>query len=588
MELPDSVLPRALTRYRPAVLRMPPGPGAAMLGGIGAGLVIAVLGWAPALVLWPLGLLVAVLPRFRLVGVGTLACVLTIIGIAQLESTGRALVIAGELQYGEAIIYGQAARLLRGEALYQPIDRPPFTVTAYTPVYYWLGAGLRLLLGDGFGPGRILSALAGIAAALMVGHIVAQQSRSRWAGSFAVLLFLALGMPWVAPRPDLFFTGDVLQTFWANLIADMPATSPWMAFYKEDVLGVALALAAILVLQGSTARGGLIAAGLLAALAVLTKQTLVAPAVAGTLWLLLRSPRQAAIYSAVASGTVGAVALVLEATTGAFVSNTVLGNVNPMQLDVLAATLPVLLRFQAGPIVLAAIAAVPLMRERGDRDRLLVIYWLATMLPLIGLFKAGSNHNHWTEFATSTAILASIGLWRACGPTELARPRSFMPLALLGATLLAVMPLFGHPARMQPSWPQPDPAEVEEQHDLVERVRSTPGEVLAAQLDLIALADRPILLEPYIYSILEREGRWDSRPLARSICNREVALLVFEHPLEHGSGEYHGYASWPAPVLAALQDTMVLDEQRGGFYLYVPRRPGQPSLFDEPPQFCPG
>ncbi len=588
MELPESRLSRVMAGAWPAWLRMPSGPGLALAGGVAAGLAGACLSWAPALALWPLALLLAVAPRLRLIGLGGLAWALTMIGIAQLGSTARALVISGELQYGEAIIYGQAARLLQGELLYQPIDSLPFTITAYTPLYYWLCAGLRLLFGDGFGPGRMLSALAGIAAVLMVGHIVAQGARNRWAGGFAALLFLGLGMPWVAPRPDLFFAGDVLHTFWANLVADMPVTSPWMAFYKEDMLGVALALAAVLVLQASTGRAGVVTAGALAALAILTKQTLVAPAIAGTLWLLLRVPRQAAIYASVTAGIVGAVGVALEATTGAFVSNTVLGNVNPMRLDVLAATLPVLLRFQAGPIALAAIAAVQLLRGRENRDRLLVFYWLATILPLVGLVKAGSNHNHWTELAASTAILASIGLWRAFGAAETPRPRALVPMALLGGTLLAVMPLFGHPARMQPSWPQPDPAEVEEQQELVELVRSTPGAVLAAQLGLIALADRPILLEPYIYTILEREGRWDSRPLARSICSGEVALLVFEHPLEDGSGEYHGYAFWPAPVLAALQDTMVLHEQRGGYYLYVPRQPGQPSLVDEPPRFCPG
>src|SRR5262245_56060564 len=47
-----------------------------------------------------------------------------------------------EAMYGESIIFDQAARLLRGEALYQPLDRPPFTVAAYTPLYYVLVGAL--------------------------------------------------------------------------------------------------------------------------------------------------------------------------------------------------------------------------------------------------------------------------------------------------------------------------------------------------------------------------------------------------------------------------------------------------------------
>ncbi len=37
-----------------------------------------------------------------------------------------------ETRYGEAILYGHAARLLRGEALYQPLDGPPYTCVLYT------------------------------------------------------------------------------------------------------------------------------------------------------------------------------------------------------------------------------------------------------------------------------------------------------------------------------------------------------------------------------------------------------------------------------------------------------------------------
>ena len=39
---------------------------------------------------------------------------------------------------------------------------------------------------------------------------------------------------------------------------------------------------------------------------------------------------------------------------------------------------------------------------------------LAWVAGELGLAKVGSNHNHWTEFAARTAILAGIGLWRAC------------------------------------------------------------------------------------------------------------------------------------------------------------------------------
>jgi hypothetical protein len=562
--------------------------GAPMIAGVIAGVTVACLGWSAALVLWPIGLIPAILPRMRVVALGVIVAVLTVSAIAQVKSAATALAVTGELQYGEAIIYGQAARLLRGEPLYQPLDRPPYTVTAYTPAYYWLGAALRLAFGEGFGPGRGLSLLAGLAAAALIGWIVARQAGRRWPGLLAGLLFLALGMPWVASRADLFFAGDVIQTAWMNLVADLPLDTPWMGFYKEDVLGVAFSLAAVAALQAGTRPGPVAAAGVLAALAILTKQTLVAPAVAGAIWLVTcRRRRDATRFAAVVTVLVVGSVVALEVSSGAFIANAVLGNVNPMQLDVLAATTPMLVRFQAGPIVIAALTALPMLRTPKEADRLLVLYWLASMLPLVGLAKAGANHNHWIEFAASTAILATLGLWRAFRPGKRARLRSLLPVLLLAATLMAATPLVGGAERMRPSWPQPDPGEVKQTHTLVDRVRSEPGAVLSAALDLVALADRPILLEPYIFSMLEREGRWDSDALVQRICGGEIGLLIFEHPLEDGSGRYHGYDFWPARVLAALQDTMALDREEGGYLLYVPRPIGAARPPGAQPRVCP-
>src|SRR5215204_4081850 len=66
----------------------------------------------------------------------------------------RILATPRELMYGEASVYDVAARILRGEPLYQSIERPPYTYAAYMPLYYHLAAGFRLVVGPGFGPGR--------------------------------------------------------------------------------------------------------------------------------------------------------------------------------------------------------------------------------------------------------------------------------------------------------------------------------------------------------------------------------------------------------------------------------------------------
>jgi hypothetical protein len=547
--------------------------GPSVIAGLGTGTVAACLGWEQLLRVWPLLLVPLLFARFRVVAtLVTFGCLLMIITVAQINSTLAVIVSPFEAQYGEAILYNQAARLLRGEPLYQALDRPPFTVVAYTPVYYWLAAGLRAALGPGFGPGRSLSLLAGLAAASLVGYIVARQARDRWAGVFAARLFLALGLPWVYPRSDLFSRDDLFTLAGSNFLADLTPLYPWLAFYKEDILGVALSLGAIATLVSGITPRRLVLGGTLAGLAILTKQTMFAASLAGLVWLWRRDRNAAVLYGGTGLGIVVGVCTALEITTRAFLENAVLANVNPMSLEVLVSNLAMLVRFQAGPVAVAGLYVLGRARISRRGDELPTYFWMATLLPLVGLAKAGSNHNHWTEFAAATAVLATLGLWNTLGQLQASPLRAMLPVVLLGATLLAVTPLVGGAARIRPaSVPQPDPNYVREYNALIEQVRSERGAVLASSLDVVALADRAILLEPYIFSILYSQGRWDPDPLIRRICSRQIGLLVFYNPLEHGTGQYHGYAFWPLPVLTALQQTMTLEASRGGRFLYVPR-----------------
>jgi hypothetical protein len=107
--------------------------------------------------------------------------------------------------------------------------------------------------------------------------------------------------------------------------------------------------------------------------------------------------------------------------------------------------------------------------------------------------------------------------------------------------------------------------------ELVQRVHNEAGAVLAEPMDVLVLADRPVLLEPVIFGILQRQGAWDPRPLVRSICAGEVSLLVLEVPLPT-MAEYapFGVPWWPEPVIRALQARMAPAGGLGGRLLYVP------------------
>src|SRR5260370_28189722 len=92
-------------------------------------------------------------------------------------------------------------RILQSEPRYQAIDLPPYTVVAYTPLYYWVAAALQAIVGPAFGPGRALSLIAGVAPAAAIAVIAVRRTGHVWTGSFVRVFFLALAFPRCVPLP---------------------------------------------------------------------------------------------------------------------------------------------------------------------------------------------------------------------------------------------------------------------------------------------------------------------------------------------------------------------------------------------------
>ena len=307
------------------------------------------------------------------------------------------------LDYAEPIIYGQALRLVEQQPLYQPVDSPPFTVAAYTPLYYAVGALLQVWSGPGFGPGRVVSLLSGLVSAGLIGGLAGRCSASRplrtcLTGGLGALLFLALAFP--VER------GGV----------------PWLGLYRVDTLGVALSVGAIAILAWRTSPPALVAAGVVAGLALLCKPTFFAALIAGSAWLFLRDPRRVrdvGLYAISGLVTFGVPCLVLQVTTGALIQNTVEANVNPFYVAVARELGLELLRTQWLPLALALVYVVVDRPWTSSHSRLLLLYWAASAVSLVGIGKIGANHNYWIEFAAATAMLAARGAasvvfrWRA-------------------------------------------------------------------------------------------------------------------------------------------------------------------------------
>jgi hypothetical protein len=457
------------------------------------------------------------------------------------------------LDFGETTVYAGTLRILRGEPLYQPIAGPPYTVTPYTPLYHYLAAALRVVFGEGFGPGRVLSLLAGVVTALIIGLMAARAVRAVWVGAFAAVLFLALAFP---------------------------GGTPWLGLYRVDTLGVALSVSAIAALSlGNGLRASLVA-GILAGLAILCKQTFVAALAAGIVWQWTERQRLIAFVGG-AVLVVGLPSLWLQLSTGAFAEN-VLSPLNPFDATVASRLIGELIAVQWLPILLT-VACLCFRPWKRPRERLLFIYWLASSVQLIGLAKVGSNHNYIIEFAAASAALGALGAYRLL---HLSRHELSVVAAV---ALLVVLRLVAGSGFMQVAFGGLGAIRTErtevvadismvragsddpEFDSLVERVREEPGIVMADPPDVTVLADRPVYFEPLIYSVLMAEGEWQPDRVVDTICRGQVTLLILDYRLGDHSDTYGSFDAFPTPVTRALEEVMTYEGTQANRSVYTLR-----------------
>jgi hypothetical protein len=495
----------------------------------------------------------------RQIAIVVVAALLLVCTAGTLFACFLSISLPQQLDEGEPLIYGLAGRILQHESLYQPVGREAFVQVHYTPVYYFAIAALRELGQTGFAPGRLLSMVSGLVAAALVAYLTAARARNQWLGLLAMLMFLGLAFP--------------------------GGPAPFLALERVDVLGVALSVAAIAVLTWRTSRGFLIAAGFFGGLALLTKQTSFGAAMAGTLWLATLDKRKAATFGAAAAVTCVVPSVVLQSTSaGAFWDNIGPSNPDPIALPFGADLFRELLVTQGVPALLALYFIVRRRAWRQPGYRLLLLYWVVSALPVLGITKAGANRNYWIEFAAANTVLATLAVWTSLQPHRRLVPRvaSMAPIAVLAAQLGVLAPARFITERsfdqIPLSWSlTPEPFQrLARQSDgfnnLVHAVANEKGEILAEAVDVVALGNHRVVFEPFAFSMLEEQGRWNSDPLVDDICNGRVSLLVLSYPLQMDVYPVglHDFPMWPNSVMTALRHAMKPSDERDWRWLYRP------------------
>lgn len=201
-----------------------------------------------------------------------------------------------QLEWLEGGAVEHVRRILQGRQLY-PAPGIDFVAYPYPPLYFLLSSLVAMVTGVGYLPLRLVSVAASLASMGLLGAIVRREGGARWCGLVAAGLFAA----------GFRFTGGFYD------------------LARVDALLVALLLGCLSAATRARTVRGYALAGLLLALACLTKQSAAIVGLPMAAVLLRRDHRQGLAFLAGAVIPAGAGGLVLQATSGGWFGRTVVG-----------------------------------------------------------------------------------------------------------------------------------------------------------------------------------------------------------------------------------------------------------------------
>lgn len=411
---------------------------------------------------------------------------LAVAGILAVTHLGLALWAQNEFTGPESVVTSHSLTLAREGALYYPLNSYPYTVSAYTPLFYLAEAGLHRLGVPARMAGRCLSMTAWLILGWLVWRLLMLHTRDPVASAAGLLLFASNGL--------LLFWGTVGQV---------------------DVCATALAVGAFYM------RRNLAWAALLCCLAFFTKQTMVACPIAIFLLLWFENRRLAAWFGAGVAGSILAACLTIDAALGGrFIDNTVRANINPFALEKFGQHLGYLLRV-TGPLILVI--------ALGLRRAPVYLYAATAALVFLGTAgKVGSDLNYQIEITVLCVVCASLALHSVdFFHLSLRGSKNWVTLLQipLGVYLIVNLRLSGNQVLARFANEQAFRSEL----IALQPYQAGSGRLLSADYNAAVQLRGHMEVETLIYTLLVRAGEVDPKPLQDDLAAGAFGtILLFE------------------------------------------------------------
>lgn len=481
---------------------------------------------------------------------------IAVVGLACLAQAGIAFSLSNEITPVESAIVIQGRRLAAGLGFYPDLNSYPYTVYPYGPIFYGAsGVAAKLDLPAYLG-GRLLSFTAFLAAVALTGSIVKRLT----------------GDPWAAAASAVLSAGT------ANLLK-------WGTTGQSDVMALALGLAGFeryTAWRESRRTSHLFWAGALAALAVFTKQSLVASAAAIAVLTLAHDRKQGLAFGALLVGCGVAMAFTIDGLTGGYFDHGVRANLNPFSWEKFAGQAEYFLLL-ATPLLLIAFA--PAVSEGARFLSGAHVYLLLAFAVLCGTAaKLGADLNYQIEVFAALCIACGLALHRLDFFNRCFRSDTgwitLLQLPLLFYLALNVA-LTGRTAIERVIRNQ---EYSEETLKLEKYLTQRGGRVLSVEFNPLVASHLGIEVEPLIYTLCVNDGLTDPAPVIEDLRRGAFSsVILYQNVFTSGQSTLAGEVpSLPRDHLNAIRESYRLVEHvdgplAGGVYVYQPAPSSAPS-----------
>ncbi len=438
-----------------------------------------------------------------------------------------------QVDYDEGLNLSSALNLSQGRNIYANKIPERFIAAHYPTLYFGLNALGIKIWGIQFGFGRALSFVASLAIAGLVGYAV-----WLWARRSAVQRLDAVG------------AGLVVALLWFNL----PPVYIWSTFYKQDMVAIAIALLAIVLVYRWQDSKWLYLTAPLMALAFFAKQNELLASAVGCGYILLRDWRRGWKLALLTGVCLLVPFALLNLITKLGYYNHIIGyQLVPWNFEDMARRLgrvagdhPILILITAASLLWCGYELLRAALSNKSRARFAAMHRVIAgwMFPLylgvavVSLFTIGAyqgNYNLVLDVFPPLLIVSGFGLARLVGALGQVEKVHFRPalvaLSLLtGGMVIWQIVNLAAPGTYFSLGSMPGNVRREMLQGLEKQLAAAPGDLLTDEMYLALKAGRAVPYDNLYHMRLESQnGKWDDRQFLQDLRDRRFGIILLEH-----------------------------------------------------------